>query len=135
MCAPIQLLSDGTTGSPAADFALAVLFSSTGGRSGLTALAPPDLSPADLEDLLSRCILEIESGVKQIVSEYSDVNGLGREDLVSGVYLAERLNKFLGDNWKSFATQNYFDPHGLFLSTLWSGPLLVVAIVILVEKG
>ena len=52
---------------------------------------------------------------------------------LSGVYLAERLNKFLGDNWKSFATQNYFDPHGLFLSTLWSGPLLVIVIVILVN--
>ncbi|KAI6675899.1 hypothetical protein NL676_036695 [Syzygium grande] len=64
----------------------------------------------------------------------SDVNGLGREDLVSGIYLAERLNKFLGDNWKSFATQNYFDPHGLFLSTLWSGHLMVIAIVILVNR-
>lgn len=52
---------------------------------------------------------------------------------LSGVYLAERLNKFLGDNWKSFATQNYFDPQGIFLSTLWSGPLLVIAIVILVN--
>lgn len=52
---------------------------------------------------------------------------------LSGVYLAERLNKILGDNWKSFATQNYFDPLGIFLSTLWSGPLLVIAIVILVN--
>lgn len=52
---------------------------------------------------------------------------------LSGVYLAERLNKILGDNWKSFATQNYFDPQGIFLSTLWSGPLLVIAIVILVN--
>ncbi|XP_030534059.1 uncharacterized protein LOC115743430 isoform X2 [Rhodamnia argentea] len=45
-----------------------------------------DLSPADLEDLLNRCVLEFESGVKQIVSGYSDVNGLGQED----------LNAFLG---------------------------------------
>lgn len=52
---------------------------------------------------------------------------------LSGVYLAERLNKILGDNWKSFATQNYFDSQGIFLSTLWSGPLLVIAIVILVN--
>ncbi|CAI9108826.1 OLC1v1008521C1 [Oldenlandia corymbosa var. corymbosa] len=50
-----------------------------------------------------------------------------------GVYLAERLNVILADNWKSFATQNYFDPHGLFLSVLWSGPLLVIAIVILIN--
>uniref|UniRef100_A0A5B7BUG7 Transmembrane protein 18 n=1 Tax=Davidia involucrata TaxID=16924 RepID=A0A5B7BUG7_DAVIN len=52
---------------------------------------------------------------------------------LAGVYLAERLNKFLGGNWKSFAGQNYFDPHGLFLSVLWSGPLLVIAIIILVN--
>ncbi|GLT58769.1 hypothetical protein SLA2020_316370 [Shorea laevis] len=52
---------------------------------------------------------------------------------LAGVYLAERLNKVLSDNWKRFATQNYFDPSGLFLSVLWSGPLLVIAIIILVN--
>ncbi|XP_057471230.1 uncharacterized protein LOC130760060 isoform X2 [Actinidia eriantha] len=31
------------------------------------------------------------------------------------------------------AWQNYFDPRGLFLSVLWSGPLLVIAILILVN--
>ncbi|KAK8623996.1 hypothetical protein V6N13_065355 [Hibiscus sabdariffa] len=48
-----------------------------------------------------------------------------------GIYFAESLNRFLGDNWKKFATQNYFDPSGLFLSVLWSGPLLTIAIIIL----
>lgn len=52
---------------------------------------------------------------------------------LGGVYLAERLNHFLADNWRSFAGQNYFDAHGLFLSVLWSGPLLVIAIIILVN--
>lgn len=51
---------------------------------------------------------------------------------VTGVYLAERINSFLGKHWKSFASQNYFDPHGLFISVLWSGPLLLVTIVIVV---
>ncbi|KAF8404210.1 hypothetical protein HHK36_009093 [Tetracentron sinense] len=37
---------------------------------------------------------------------------------VTGVYLAERINSFLGNNWKSFASQNYFDPHGVFLSVV-----------------
>ncbi|KAL0369202.1 UNVERIFIED_CONTAM: Transmembrane protein 18, partial [Sesamum calycinum] len=50
-----------------------------------------------------------------------------------GVYLAERLNNYLAGNWKSFAGQNYFDRNGLFLSVLWSGPLLVIAIIILVN--
>ncbi|XP_073135235.1 uncharacterized protein [Henckelia pumila] len=52
---------------------------------------------------------------------------------LGGVYLAERLNHFLAGNWKSFAGQNYFDPQGLFLSVLWSGPLLVIAVLILVN--
>lgn len=51
----------------------------------------------------------------------------------TGVYLAERINSFLGKHWKSFASQNYFDPHGLFISVLWSGPLLFVAIIIVVN--
>jgi hypothetical protein len=38
----------------------------------------------------------------------------------------------MGDYWRSFASQNYFDPHGLFLSVLWSGPLLIIATIILV---
>ncbi|XP_008783402.1 transmembrane protein 18 [Phoenix dactylifera] len=51
----------------------------------------------------------------------------------TGVYLAERINNFMGKHWKSFASQNYFDPHGLFISVLWSGPLLFVTIVIVVN--
>jgi len=51
----------------------------------------------------------------------------------SGVYLAERINSFLGGNWKSFASQNYFDSHGLFISVLWSGPLLLISMVIVVN--
>lgn len=50
-----------------------------------------------------------------------------------GVYLAERLNGVLLANWQSFAGQNYFDPHGVFISVLWSGPLLMIAIVILIN--
>jgi hypothetical protein len=52
---------------------------------------------------------------------------------LAGVYLAERLNSFLGDNWKNFSSQNYFDPSGVFMSVLWSGPLLALAMIILVS--
>ncbi|KAH8480258.1 hypothetical protein H0E87_030495 [Populus deltoides] len=54
--------------------------------------------------------------------------------VVAGVYLAERLNRVMGDYWRSFASQNYFDPHGLFLSVLWSGPLLIIATIILINS-
>ncbi|XP_030952048.1 uncharacterized protein LOC126713478 [Quercus robur] len=52
---------------------------------------------------------------------------------LAGVYFAENFNRLLSENWKSFAGQNYFDPSGVFLSALWSGPLLVIAILILVN--
>jgi len=54
-------------------------------------------------------------------------------DAVAGVYLAESLNSILGENWKSFASQNYFNPSGVFMSVLWSGPLLAFAMIILVS--
>jgi hypothetical protein len=52
---------------------------------------------------------------------------------LSGVYFAEKLNNLLANNWKNFSTQNYFDKHGVFFSVLWSGPLLVIAIIILLN--
>lgn len=51
-----------------------------------------------------------------------------------GVYFAERLNTYLHRHWKSFARQPYFDSHGVFLSVVWSGPLLVVSTLILVNS-
>ncbi|ERN08551.1 hypothetical protein AMTRI_Chr11g98320 [Amborella trichopoda] len=50
-----------------------------------------------------------------------------------GVYLAEKINIILAKNWEMFAGQNYFDPYGLFLSVLWSGPLLFISIIILIN--
>lgn len=52
---------------------------------------------------------------------------------LAGVYLAENMNALLAYNWQSFAGQNYFDAHGVFVSVLWSGPLLVIAVIILVN--
>ncbi|KAG6526100.1 hypothetical protein ZIOFF_016077 [Zingiber officinale] len=68
-------------------------------------------------------------------------NGFGSGELeelclfgcAGGVYLAERVNSFLGKRWQSFSSQNYFDPHGVFISVLWSGPLLVITILIVVN--
>ncbi|KAI3937377.1 hypothetical protein MKW98_001948 [Papaver atlanticum] len=52
---------------------------------------------------------------------------------LAGVYFAENINTILASNWKSFAGQNYFDPRGIFLSVLWSGPLLIISIIVLVN--
>ncbi|KAJ4967365.1 hypothetical protein NE237_019214 [Protea cynaroides] len=52
---------------------------------------------------------------------------------LGGVYFAEKINSLLAQNWRSFASQDYFDPHGVFISVLWSGPLLIISILILVN--
>eukprot|EP00245_Coleochaete_scutata_P018093 TRINITY_DN9239_c0_g1_i1.p1 TRINITY_DN9239_c0_g1~~TRINITY_DN9239_c0_g1_i1.p1 ORF type:complete len:162 (-),score=20.42 TRINITY_DN9239_c0_g1_i1:64-549(-) len=50
------------------------------------------------------------------------------------VYLAERINKFVGARWESFARQDYFDEHGVFISAVVSGPMLFIAVVILISN-
>ncbi|KIO23915.1 hypothetical protein M407DRAFT_243958 [Tulasnella calospora MUT 4182] len=45
---------------------------------------------------------------------------------------AELLNTLLHRNWRSVASQNYFDENGVFMSIFWSGPLLIVFAVALV---
>jgi len=49
------------------------------------------------------------------------------------VFASETLNTHLGARWKEFARQNYFDEHGVFMATLYAGPLLCIAFVQLVS--
>eukprot|EP00798_Chlamydomonas_sp_ICE-L_P009781 gene9781-7664_t len=49
------------------------------------------------------------------------------------VYMAERLNAIGGQHWTQFATQNYFDQQGVFFSAVVSGPLLIVAFIVLIN--
>ncbi|GFR48364.1 hypothetical protein Agub_g10254, partial [Astrephomene gubernaculifera] len=49
------------------------------------------------------------------------------------IYVSERLNRLGGQHWERFATQNYFDPSGVFMSAVVSGPLLLVLLIVLVN--
>lgn len=49
------------------------------------------------------------------------------------IYLGERLNNIGRRHWENFATQNYFDEHGVFFSALVSGPLLLLLFMLLVR--
>ena len=51
------------------------------------------------------------------------------------VYFAERINDLAARHWQSFATQDYFDAHGIFYSAVVSAPLLATMFVILVRVG
>ena len=37
------------------------------------------------------------------------------------------------EHWKKFAGQDYFDQKGFFASVMWSGPLLIILIVVIVN--
>ncbi|VAH19528.1 unnamed protein product [Triticum turgidum subsp. durum] len=52
----------------------------------------------------------------------------------SGVYLAEKINIYLAEHWKVFASRNYFDRAGVFISVVWSGPLVFISIVTVVSS-
>ena len=43
------------------------------------------------------------------------------------VGLSETLNTYAHMNWRAFSKQDYFDPHGFFISVMFSGPLLLLA--------
>ena len=45
------------------------------------------------------------------------------------VAMSERINALCAQHWRVFAKQNYFDPHGTFAITLFSGPLLFIGFV------
>nr|GEZ46801.1 transmembrane protein 18 [Tanacetum cinerariifolium] len=79
----------------------------------------------------------VENLDKQVDFCIDDDNVLWQDTRLTivGVYLAERLNTVLRDKWKSFAGQNYFAYHGVFLSVLWSGPLLIFATLILDQQA
>ena len=49
------------------------------------------------------------------------------------VYSAETLNKLGYKHWERFATQNYFDPTGVFMSAVVSGPLLFILFIVLIN--
>ena len=40
------------------------------------------------------------------------------------VFMAERINTLCSQHWQAFATQNYFDRHGVFASVMFAWPAL-----------
>ena len=46
---------------------------------------------------------------------------------------AEYLNEFLGMRWRGFATQNYFDPRGIFISLMFSAPIVLIVLTLVVR--
>mmetsp|Transcript_25753 Transcript_25753/g.102800 ORF Transcript_25753/g.102800 Transcript_25753/m.102800 type:complete len:173 (-) Transcript_25753:53-571(-) len=51
--------------------------------------------------------------------------------LTALVAAAERLNTVGARHWRRFATQNYFDEHGVFAAAMYAGPMLALGFVML----
>ena len=49
--------------------------------------------------------------------------------LASMIACAETLNTLARTRWTSFATQNYFDVHGVFAGVVYATPLLVILLI------
>jgi hypothetical protein len=45
---------------------------------------------------------------------------------------AEKLNDYGSENWERFASQNYFDGRGVFVSLMVSAPLLFISAAMLI---
>ncbi|XP_011189926.1 transmembrane protein 18 [Zeugodacus cucurbitae] len=51
--------------------------------------------------------------------------------LLSAAYCSESINEFAAARWKSFSKQQYFDSNGLFISTVFSIPILLNCMLII----
>eukprot|EP01117_Protostelium_nocturnum_P013743 TRINITY_DN5161_c0_g1_i2.p1 TRINITY_DN5161_c0_g1~~TRINITY_DN5161_c0_g1_i2.p1 ORF type:complete len:168 (-),score=54.33 TRINITY_DN5161_c0_g1_i2:141-644(-) len=49
------------------------------------------------------------------------------------LYLTERFNGWAMENWETFATRPYFDKNGSFITFMFSFPLVLVEIFILIN--
>lgn len=52
---------------------------------------------------------------------------------VSTVYFSESINEYAALNWHSFSKQQYFDSNGLFISTVFSIPILLNCMLLIVS--
>ncbi|GAB6019193.1 hypothetical protein CHUAL_000812 [Chamberlinius hualienensis] len=59
-----------------------------------------------------------------LTRNYGNIQAVLFLTLLFLVYVSERLNELGAKYWRSFSRQQYFDSHGMFISLVFSLPLL-----------
>jgi hypothetical protein len=53
--------------------------------------------------------------------------------LLCSVLSAEKVNEFAAKNFAAFSRLQYFDSYGMFISLVWSTPILINSVIILIN--
>lgn len=53
--------------------------------------------------------------------------------LLISIGLTEKTNEYMASNYKQYFKQQYFDSHGMFISFVYSAPVLVNCVIILIN--
>lgn len=64
---------------------------------------------------------------------YFQINLLFFFSSVLLVYFSETINEIAAIHWKSFSRQQYFDSNGLFIATVFSIPILLNCMLMIVR--
>ncbi|XP_018649386.1 hypothetical protein Smp_104000.1 [Schistosoma mansoni] len=51
-------------------------------------------------------------------------------NLVGTVWCSHWINEFAANNWNLFATEQYFDSYGYFISCIWNVPVILNSLLI-----
>lgn len=54
--------------------------------------------------------------------------------LILLVYFSESINEFAAHNWRTFSRQQYFDSKGMFISIVFSVPILLNLMLMVVSR-
>ncbi|CAH1117989.1 unnamed protein product [Phaedon cochleariae] len=80
--------------------------------------------------LIALCTFHISIFMMAILTRnYGNFQALLFFCLLLLVYFSESINKLASTNWKIFSRQQYFDSNGLFISVVFSMPILLNCIL------
>lgn len=82
--------------------------------------------------LIGLCIFHVSVTLMAISTRnYGNFQAILFFCLILLVYFSESINKLASTNWKIFSRQQYFDSRGLFISVVFSVPILLNCMIMM----